>query len=33
MAVDVRNFLDEHRFPAFQGSIFALCFLIVRADG
>jgi len=31
--VDVQDFLDEHRFSAFQWCIFALCFLIVLADG
>jgi AAHS family 4-hydroxybenzoate transporter-like MFS transporter len=32
-AVDVQDFLDEHRFSAFQWCIFGLCFLIVLADG
>jgi AAHS family 4-hydroxybenzoate transporter-like MFS transporter len=32
-SVDVQSFLDEHRFSAFQWTIFALCFLIVLADG
>jgi MFS transporter, AAHS family, 4-hydroxybenzoate transporter len=32
-AVDIQTFLDEHRFSAFQWCIFALCFLIVLADG
>jgi AAHS family 4-hydroxybenzoate transporter-like MFS transporter len=31
--VDVQDFLNEHRFSAFQWCIFALCFLIVLADG
>ena len=32
-AVDVQEFLNQHRFSAFQWSIFALCFLIVLLDG
>ena len=32
-AVDVQDFLNQHRFSAFQWSIFALCFLIVLLDG
>ena len=32
-AVDVQDFLNEHRFSTFQWCIFALCFLIVLADG
>ena len=32
-SVDVQSFLDEHRFSAFQWTIFGLCFLIVLADG
>ena len=32
-SVDVQSFLDEHRFSPFQWTIFALCFLIVLADG
>ena len=31
--VDVQAFLNEHRFSGFQWCIFALCFLIVLADG
>jgi len=31
--VDVQAFLNEHRFSVFQWCIFALCFLIVLADG
>jgi MFS transporter, AAHS family, 4-hydroxybenzoate transporter len=31
--VDVQTFLNEHRFSPFQWCIFALCFLIVLADG
>src|ERR1700742_1815140 len=32
-AVDVQTFLNENRFSTFQWCIFALCFLIVLADG
>jgi AAHS family 4-hydroxybenzoate transporter-like MFS transporter len=32
-AVDVQDFLNRHRFSAFQWGIFALCFLIVLLDG
>jgi len=32
-AVDVQDFLNQHRFSPFQWSIFALCFLIVLLDG
>jgi AAHS family 4-hydroxybenzoate transporter-like MFS transporter len=32
-SVDVQSFLDEHPFSGFQWMIFALCFLIVLADG
>jgi AAHS family 4-hydroxybenzoate transporter-like MFS transporter len=32
-SIDVQSFLDEHRFSPFQWTIFALCFLIVLADG
>src|ERR1700759_3076478 len=32
-AVNVQSFLNEHRFSGFQWTIFALCFLIVLADG
>ena len=31
--VNVQAFLDEHRFSSFQWTLFALCFLIVLADG
>jgi AAHS family 4-hydroxybenzoate transporter-like MFS transporter len=31
--VDVQDFLNQHRFSAFQWGIFALCFLIVLLDG
>jgi len=31
--VDVQDFLNQHRFSAFQWTIFALCFLIVLLDG
>ena len=32
-SVDVQSFLNEHPFSRFQWVIFALCFLIVLADG
>jgi AAHS family 4-hydroxybenzoate transporter-like MFS transporter len=32
-AVDIQDFLNRHRFSAFQWGIFALCFLIVLLDG
>lgn len=32
-AVNVQDFLNQHRFSAFQWGIFALCFLIVLLDG
>jgi AAHS family 4-hydroxybenzoate transporter-like MFS transporter len=32
-AVDVQDFLNRHRFSAFQWGIFAICFLIVLLDG
>jgi AAHS family 4-hydroxybenzoate transporter-like MFS transporter len=32
-AVDVQEFLNQHRFSPFQWGIFALCFLIVLLDG
>jgi AAHS family 4-hydroxybenzoate transporter-like MFS transporter len=32
-AVDVQEFLNQHRFSTFQWGIFALCFLIVLLDG
>jgi AAHS family 4-hydroxybenzoate transporter-like MFS transporter len=31
--VDIQAFLDEHPFSGFQWLVFALCFLIVLADG
>ena len=30
---DVQQFLNEHRFSAYQWLIFVLCFLIVLMDG
>ena len=33
LPVDVQDFLNRHRFSAFQWGIFALCFLIVLLDG
>lgn len=32
-AVNVQDFLNEHRFSSYQWLIFALCFLIVLLDG
>ena len=32
-ALNVQTFLNEHGFSAFQGVIFALCFVIVLLDG
>ena len=31
--VDVRAFLDEHRFSSFQWIVFGLCFVVVLLDG
>ncbi len=31
--VDVRTFLDEHPFSAFQWMVFGLCFVIILLDG
>src|SRR5262249_24743433 len=31
--IEVQAFLDEHRFSRFQWTIFALCFVVVLADG
>jgi AAHS family 4-hydroxybenzoate transporter-like MFS transporter len=31
--VDVRAFLDEHRFSSFQWIVFCLCFVVVLLDG
>jgi len=32
-ALDVQDFLNRHRFSAYQWGIFAICFLIVLLDG
>lgn len=31
--IDVQEFLDHHRFSAFQWAILVLCFLVVAVDG
>ena len=31
--VDVQAFLNKHPFSGFQWVIFALCFIVVLADG